>query len=83
MYIEVPNSVPEERREELTEKLIILGRYREVLIRNGILDPEGDLRKRMEEHDITNEELDRLLADTPLEEESKCPTAPQGSAERN
>ena len=70
VYIEVPNSVPEERREELTEKLIILWRYREVLIRNGILDPEGDLRKRMEEHDITNEELDRLLADTPLEEEA-------------
>ena len=71
VYIEVPNSVPEERREELTEKLIILGRYREVLLRSGILDPEGDLRKRMEEHDITNEELDRLLADTPLEEETQ------------
>ena len=70
VYTEVPNSVPEERKEELTEKLIILGRYREVLIRNGILDPEGDLRKRMEEHAITNEELDRLLADTPLEEEA-------------
>ena len=70
VYTEVPNSVSEERKEELTEKLVILGRYREVLIRNGILDPEGDLRKRMEEHDITNEELDRLLADTPLEEEA-------------
>ena len=61
-------NVPEERREELTEKLITLWRYREVLIRNGILDPEGDLRKRMEEHDITDEELDRLLADEHLEE---------------
>ena len=70
VYTVVSNSVPEDRKEELTKKLTILGRYREVLIRNGILDPEGDLRKRMEEHDITNEELDRLLADTPLEEEA-------------
>ena len=82
VYIEVPNGLSRERREELTEKLITLGRYREVLIRNGILDPEGDLRKRMEEHDITNEELDRLLADTPLEEEAFQERAARGITRR-
>ncbi len=69
--IEVSDGLSKERREELAEKLITLGTYREVLVRNGILDPEGDLRKRIEEHDITDEELDRLLADEPEEADSQ------------
>ena len=41
--------------------------YRDLLHR-GISDPDGTLRKRIEEGDITNEELDRLFAGEPLEE---------------
>ena len=68
--IEVPNGPSRKRREELTEKLIILGSYREVLIRNGILDPEGDLRKHIEGViKDTNEEIEGILREFNVEDD--------------
>ena len=61
---------------DIVERLGRLGTYREVLARSGILDPEGDLRKRIEENSISIEELDRLLAGMPLEEADSQKTNP-------
>lgn len=57
----------EKRITEFGKELGPLATYRELLLR-GISDPDGALRKRIEEYDITNEELDRLIAGIPLEE---------------
>ena len=61
---------------DIVERLGRLGTYREVLVRSGISDPEGDLRKRIEEGAISIEELDRLLAGMPLEEADSQKTNP-------
>lgn len=47
--------------KEVIEKLVKLSYYHKVLVRSGILDPEGNLRKRIEESAISTGELDRLL----------------------
>ena len=62
-----PEDLSEKRIKKLGKELGPLATYRELLLR-GISDPDGALRKRIEEYDITNEELDRLLAGEPLEE---------------
>ena len=59
---------PESDSEEFIKELVSLATYEQVLVRSGILDPKGDLRKRIEESTISIEELDRLLAGEPLEE---------------
>ena len=61
---------------EWIEKWSQFAMYEEVLLRSGISDPDGALRKRIEEYDITNEELDRLLAGAPLEEADSQETNP-------
>lgn len=58
---------PESDSEEFIKELVSLATYEKVLVRSGILDPKGDLRKRIEEGAISIEELDRLLAGMPLE----------------
>jgi len=68
-FIEKSRTSPEDLSEELGKELGPLATYRELLLR-GISDPDGALRKRIEEYDITNEELDRLIAGEPLEEEN-------------
>ena len=67
--VEGPEDLSETCIKELAEELGPLATYRELLLR-GVSDPDGALRKRIEEHDITNEELDRLIAGEPLEEEN-------------
>ena len=62
-----PEGASEKHIEELGKELGPLATYR-MLLSRGISDPDGALRKRIEEYDITNEELDRLLAGEPLEE---------------
>ena len=58
---------PESDSEEFIKELVSLATYEKVLVRSGILDPKGDLRKRIEEGAISIEELDRLFAGMPLE----------------
>ena len=71
--VEDPEDLSETRIKELAEELGPLATYRELLLR-GVSDPDGALRKRIEEHDITNEELDRLVAGESLEEENSQET---------
>ena len=63
----IPEGDFEESIEGVASELGPLAMYRDLLHR-GISDPDGTLRKRIEEGDITNEELDRLFAGEPLEE---------------
>ena len=71
--LEDPEDLSETRIKELGKELGPLATYRELLHR-GISDPDGALRKRIEEGDITNEELDRLIAGESLEDENSQET---------
>ena len=64
----IPESDFAESIEEVASELGPLAMYINLLHHRGISDPDGTLRKRIEEGDITNEELDRLFAGEPLEE---------------
>ena len=66
--INIPEGDFEESIEGVTSELGPLAMYINLLHHRGISDPDGTLRKRIEEGDITNEELDRLFAGEPLEE---------------
>ena len=64
----IPEGDFEESIEGVASELGPLATYINLLHHRGISDPDGTLRKRIEEGDITNEELDRLFAGEPLEE---------------
>ena len=64
----IPEGDFEESIEGVAGELGPLAMYINLLHHRGISDPDGTLRKRIEEGDITNEELDRLFAGEPLEE---------------
>lgn len=55
------------KESDFMERLGSLSMYRN-LLHSGILDPDGALRKRIEEGTIFNEELDRLFSGETLEE---------------
>ena len=71
--LEDPEDLSETRIKELGKELGPLATYRELLHR-GISDPDSALRKLIEEGDITNEKLDRLIAGEPLEDENSQET---------
>ena len=64
--------------EDLSKKCLKefgnLATYRNVLLHRGISDPDGALRKAIEEGTISNEELDRLFSGETLEEENSQET---------
>ncbi len=64
----IPEGDFEESIKGVASELGPLATYINLLHHRGISDPDGTLRKRIEEGDITNEELDRLFAGEPLEE---------------
>ena len=55
------------KESDFMERLKSLSMYRNLLLHSGILDPDGTLRKAIEEGTISNEELDRLFSGEPLE----------------
>ena len=64
----IPEGDFEESIKGVASELGLLATYINLLHHRGISDPDGTLRKRIEEGDITNEELDRLFAGESLEE---------------
>ena len=61
------------KESDFMERLGSLSMYRD-LLHSGILDPDGTLRKAIEEGTISNEELDRLFSGETLEEENSQET---------